>query len=47
MAKMPAALEWDKVTRIDAATLHECEKEKLEEVFIMLALVIVHTTQQY
>lgn len=38
---MPAALEWDKVRRIDAATLHECEKEKVDEVFTMLALVIV------
>ncbi|CAK6954564.1 centrosomal protein of 290 kDa [Scomber scombrus] len=38
MPKMPAALEWDKVRRIDAATLHECEKEKVDEVFTMLAL---------
>ncbi|KAM7415149.1 hypothetical protein PAMA_019800 [Pampus argenteus] len=36
MSKMP--LEWDKVTRIDAATLHECEKEQVDKVFNMLAL---------
>lgn len=41
---MPSALEWDKVARIDADTLQEYEKEKVDEVFSMLALVIVHTS---
>ncbi|XP_040893439.1 centrosomal protein of 290 kDa isoform X2 [Toxotes jaculatrix] len=35
---MPAALEWDKVTRIDPATLHECEKDHVDEVFNMFVL---------
>ncbi|XP_044213453.1 centrosomal protein of 290 kDa isoform X2 [Thunnus albacares] len=38
MAKMPAALEWDKVARIDAANLHEYGKHQVDEVFTMLAL---------
>ncbi|XP_039663337.1 centrosomal protein of 290 kDa isoform X10 [Perca fluviatilis] len=35
MAKMPAALKWDKVTRIDPASLLECEKDQVDEVFDM------------
>ncbi|KAF1386439.1 hypothetical protein PFLUV_G00094850 [Perca fluviatilis] len=32
---MPAALKWDKVTRIDPASLLECEKDQVDEVFDM------------
>ncbi|XP_034734119.1 centrosomal protein of 290 kDa isoform X10 [Etheostoma cragini] len=35
MAKMPAALKWDKVTTIDPASLLECEKDQVDEVFDM------------
>ncbi|XP_032378767.1 centrosomal protein of 290 kDa isoform X10 [Etheostoma spectabile] len=35
MAKMPAALKWDKVTRINPASLLECEKDQVDEVFDM------------
>ncbi|XP_074489789.1 centrosomal protein of 290 kDa isoform X6 [Sebastes fasciatus] len=35
---MPAALEWDKVTRIDPASLFECEKHQLDEVIDMFVL---------
>ncbi|XP_044048406.1 centrosomal protein of 290 kDa isoform X10 [Siniperca chuatsi] len=38
MAKMHAALEWDKMTRIDPASLHECEKDQVDEVFVMFVL---------
>ncbi|XP_076589771.1 centrosomal protein of 290 kDa isoform X8 [Chaetodon auriga] len=35
MAKMPAALEWAKVMRIDPVSLRDCEKDQLDEVFDM------------
>ncbi|XP_033491058.2 centrosomal protein of 290 kDa isoform X2 [Epinephelus lanceolatus] len=35
---MPAALDWDKVTRIDPASLLECEKDQVDEVFSMFVL---------
>ncbi|KAL7402497.1 hypothetical protein ABVT39_015766 [Epinephelus coioides] len=35
---MPAALDWDKVTRIDPASLLECEKDQVDEVFNMFVL---------
>ncbi|XP_075945736.1 centrosomal protein of 290 kDa isoform X3 [Anarhichas minor] len=38
MAKMPAALQWDKVTRIDPASLLDFEKNQLDEVIDMLVL---------
>ncbi|XP_029290176.1 centrosomal protein of 290 kDa isoform X3 [Cottoperca gobio] len=38
MAKMPAALQWDKVTSIDPESLLECEKDQVDEVFDMLVL---------
>ncbi|XP_078112646.1 centrosomal protein of 290 kDa [Sander vitreus] len=38
MAKMPAALKWDKVTRIDPASLLECEKDQVDEIFDMFVL---------
>ncbi|XP_070763229.1 centrosomal protein of 290 kDa [Enoplosus armatus] len=38
MAKMSAVLEWDKVTRIDPASLHEYEKNQVDEVVCMLVL---------
>lgn len=44
---MPAALEWDKVTRIDPASLFECEKHQLDEVIDMFVLVIAITSHQY
>lgn len=41
---MAAAFEWDKVVRINPATLEEeCEEDYLKKVFNMLVLVIVHT----
>lgn len=40
---MPAAFEWDKVMGLDPASLRECEKDQVEEVFGMFALVNVHT----
>ncbi|XP_047188971.1 centrosomal protein of 290 kDa isoform X2 [Scophthalmus maximus] len=38
MAKMPAALGWDRVTRIDPATLHESGKDRVDEVFDMFIM---------
>ncbi|KAK9516253.1 hypothetical protein VZT92_024194 [Zoarces viviparus] len=38
MAKMPAALQWDKITRIDPASLLDFEKNQLDEVIDMLVL---------
>ncbi|XP_045893329.1 centrosomal protein of 290 kDa isoform X2 [Micropterus dolomieu] len=38
MAKMPTALEWDKMTKIDPASLYDCEKEQVDEVFSMFVL---------
>ncbi|XP_063768066.1 centrosomal protein of 290 kDa isoform X3 [Eleginops maclovinus] len=35
---MPAALEWDKVTRIDPESLLECEKDQVDEIFGMFVL---------
>ncbi|XP_049428981.1 centrosomal protein of 290 kDa [Epinephelus fuscoguttatus] len=35
---MPAALDWDKVTRIDPASLLEYEKDQVDEVFSMFVL---------
>ncbi|XP_041794545.1 centrosomal protein of 290 kDa isoform X2 [Chelmon rostratus] len=35
MAKMPAALEWDKVMRLDPVNLGDGEKDQLDEVFDM------------
>ncbi|XP_070686542.1 centrosomal protein of 290 kDa [Pempheris klunzingeri] len=35
---MPAALEWDKVTRVDPASLHEGNKDQVDEVFDMFIL---------
>ncbi|XP_013129234.1 centrosomal protein of 290 kDa isoform X1 [Oreochromis niloticus] len=38
MAKMPAALNWDKVLRIDPETLNERDKDEVDKVFDMLVL---------
>ncbi|KAL3061051.1 hypothetical protein OYC64_009289 [Pagothenia borchgrevinki] len=35
---MPAALDWDKVTRIDPESLLECENDQVDEVFGMFVL---------
>ncbi|KAK5901738.1 hypothetical protein CesoFtcFv8_007068 [Champsocephalus esox] len=35
---MPAALDWDKVTRIDPESLLECENDEVDEVFGMFVL---------
>ncbi|XP_035521325.1 centrosomal protein of 290 kDa isoform X2 [Morone saxatilis] len=35
MAKMPAALEWDKVMKINPVSLQDCEKDQLDELFGM------------
>ncbi|XP_034072286.1 LOW QUALITY PROTEIN: centrosomal protein of 290 kDa [Gymnodraco acuticeps] len=37
-AKMPAALDWDKVTRIDPESLLECDNDQVDEVFGMFVL---------
>ncbi|XP_024909656.1 centrosomal protein of 290 kDa-like isoform X2 [Cynoglossus semilaevis] len=34
----PAALEWDQMTKIDPATLHDCGKSQVDEVFDMIIL---------
>ncbi|XP_028285706.1 centrosomal protein of 290 kDa [Parambassis ranga] len=39
MAKVFAAREWEKVSRIDPETLQECEKEEVDEVYGMFVLV--------
>jgi len=44
---MPAALEWDKVTRIDPASLFEYDKTQMEEVVNMLVWVITFLTTAY
>lgn len=38
----PAALKWDQMTKIDPATLHDCGKSQVDEVFDMIILVKVH-----
>lgn len=43
MAKMPAALEWNKVLKLDPENLINYEKEQLDEICNMLTLVTVHT----
>lgn len=35
---MPAVLEWDKVMRINPVSLHNCEKDQVDEVFGMLIM---------
>ena len=40
---MSAALEWDKVRGIDPATLLDCGKDQVDEVFDMFIMVTVHT----
>lgn len=40
---MPATLEWDKVARLDPASLQDCDKDEMDEVFGMFILVTVHT----
>lgn len=47
MAKMPAALEWDKVMRLDPVNLGDGEKDQLDEVFDMFISVIAYTSHQY
>nr|XP_057930609.1 centrosomal protein of 290 kDa-like isoform X3 [Doryrhamphus excisus] len=42
MAKMPVALEWDEVMRIDPANLHEYDKDEIDEFLSLLT-----TTQQW
>lgn len=44
MAEMPAALEWDKVTSIDLASLLKYEKDQVDELIGMIVLVIVNTS---
>lgn len=46
MDNMPAAFQWDKVTRIDPVSLSGSDKDHVDEVFSMLTLVIVHTSHQ-
>ncbi|XP_039882442.1 centrosomal protein of 290 kDa isoform X3 [Simochromis diagramma] len=38
MAKMPAALNWDKMLRIDPETLNERDKDEVDKVFDLLVL---------
>ncbi|XP_054631818.1 centrosomal protein of 290 kDa isoform X2 [Dunckerocampus dactyliophorus] len=38
MAKMPAALEWDEVRKIDPASLHECDKDEIDEFLSLLTM---------
>lgn len=40
MAKMPAALNWDKMLRIDPETLNERDKDEVDKVFDLLVLVM-------
>ncbi|XP_042070137.1 centrosomal protein of 290 kDa isoform X5 [Haplochromis burtoni] len=39
MAKMPAALNWDKMLRIDPETLNERDKDEVDTVFDLLVLI--------